>query len=90
MSVVQWVMSLPDRSPPETPQCPDKTESPLGSGIGQFTNKINQNRSSSWVELPKELELLLKTNSSDCRWFSHEVLKASTSQFSSGCTPNLV
>lgn len=83
MSVVQWVMSLPDRSPPETPQCPDKTESPLGSGIGQFTNKINQNRSSSWVELPKELELLLKTNSSDCRWFSHEVLKTSTSQFSS-------
>lgn len=85
MSVVQWVMSLPDRYPTETP--PQCTDSPLGREISDFVYKSKQNRSSSWVELLKELELL-KTNSSDCLWFSHEVLKAATSQFSSGLTPN--
>lgn len=86
MSVVQWVMSLPDRSPPQTPICPGRKDSPLGGEIGDFRNKSNQNRPSSWVELPKELEIL-RTKSSDCRWFSHEVLKAATSQFSSGFAP---
>ena len=84
ISVVQWVMSLPDRYPPEIPNFPDKTE----SEIGDFMNKSKRNRSSSCLELPKELELILRTNSFDCSWFRHEVLKAATSQFSSGFTPN--
>lgn len=74
MSVVQWVMNLPDRSPQQSPQCSITKETPFEGGIKTSCSALD--------ELPKELKSLLKTNR--CRWFSHEVLKTSTSNFSSG------
>lgn len=86
MSVVKWVMNLPNRSLPETPQSSNSGDSPkteedsLGSGRSDFTNKSNRNGTTSKSEI---LELLLKTNSSGCQWISHDVLKTSTCNFSS-------
>lgn len=74
LSVVQWVMSLPDRTPPQTPQSSSETENPLGS---------NNSSPSVDCELLKDLELVLNTNPSGCRWFSHEVLRNAASQFAS-------
>uniref|UniRef100_A0A2N9IRX2 Protein kinase domain-containing protein n=1 Tax=Fagus sylvatica TaxID=28930 RepID=A0A2N9IRX2_FAGSY len=71
MSVVRWVMSLPDRSPQLSPQCSTITESPFESESGSL-DESPKNRLSTFSELPK-----------GCKWFSHEVLKTSTSQFSS-------
>ncbi|KAL3539087.1 hypothetical protein ACH5RR_002453 [Cinchona calisaya] len=62
MTVVQWVMSLPNRSLLEFPHLNDASVS---------------------TELPNDLELLLKTKSPGCKLFSYEILKSSTSQFSS-------
>ncbi|XP_020581756.1 proline-rich receptor-like protein kinase PERK3 [Phalaenopsis equestris] len=75
MSVVQWVMNLPDRSMPFT-----KSE----------------------INLIKELERILKLNSSACKFFKYEELQNSTNFFSQenligkggnsqvyiGCLPN--
>ncbi|KAL3621385.1 hypothetical protein CASFOL_036297 [Castilleja foliolosa] len=36
------------------------------------------------IELPKDLEIILSRNSIGCKVFSHDVLKMSTSEFSSG------
>ncbi|KAM5550065.1 protein kinase STUNTED-like [Rosa sericea] len=72
MSVVQWVMSLPDRSSQQSPQCSIIRETSFGGGI-KSTFALDA--------LPNELKSLLKTN--HCRWFSHEVLKTATSNFSS-------
>lgn len=55
MSVVQWVMSLPDRSSPSA-------KSP--------------------VNLIKELEIILRLNSSTCKFFQYEELQNSTNYFS--------
>ncbi|XP_059653981.1 protein kinase STUNTED isoform X2 [Cornus florida] len=79
MSVVKWVMSLPSRSLQETPQSEasfssSRTGIPLGTESIDFAGRI---------ELRENLELLLKTNSSACKWFRHGILKISTSQFSS-------
>ncbi|KAJ6840046.1 receptor-like cytosolic serine/threonine-protein kinase RBK1 [Iris pallida] len=57
MSVVQWVMNLPDRSTTCTP-------------------------SAAPTDLIKDLEAILRKNSSTCRWFQHEELQSSTNQFS--------
>lgn len=84
MSVVQWVMSLPDRSPQLSPQCSTIEESPLEGDISEILDESIKNGVSALFELPKGLEHLLKTDSSVCKWFSHEVLKTSTSQFSPG------
>ncbi|XP_057495262.1 protein kinase STUNTED-like isoform X1 [Actinidia eriantha] len=80
MSVVRWVMSLPDRSPPETPQ--SKT------GFSPTKTEISLARESSistadHVELLENLDKLFKTNSSSCKWFSYNEIKTSTSWFSS-------
>ncbi|KAA8546111.1 hypothetical protein F0562_020438 [Nyssa sinensis] len=88
MSVVQWVMCLPDRSLPETPQSKagsssSETGSPLGRESGNFIDESNKNSLSKGGELPENLELLLKINSSGSKWFSRDVLRTSTSQFSS-------
>lgn len=84
LSVVQWVMSLPDRSPQLSPHCSTITESPLEREIGDIENVSVRSNLSSSGEVPDGLENLLKTNSSGCKWFSLEILKTSTSHFSSG------
>ncbi|XP_057966477.1 protein kinase STUNTED-like [Malania oleifera] len=72
MSVVQWVMTLPNRSPLETTLkgrfSSNNKEIPLGGKTG---------------ELVEKLKLLLSNMSSMCQWFSYEVLKNCTSNFSS-------
>ncbi|KAL5706445.1 hypothetical protein ACHQM5_024612 [Ranunculus cassubicifolius] len=83
-SVVQWAMSLPKRtySLPST-ECyfgSEETEVLLERAISRRSSKDNL---SAWGELPKELELLLRTNSSRCRWISHKEIMDATSQFSS-------
>lgn len=90
MSVVQWVMNLPSRSLPGTPgsySSLDSTSSEffLGKESSNLTNKgENDDTTKGSYELPEAVEVL-KTNSSGCRWFSYEVLKTSTSQYSSDC-----
>ncbi|KAF3964244.1 hypothetical protein CMV_011446 [Castanea mollissima] len=72
ISVVQWVMTLPDRSPQLSPQCSTIKETPFESDISVSLDENPKNCLSAYGELPK-----------GCKWFSHEVLKMSTSQFSS-------
>ncbi|TQE00493.1 hypothetical protein C1H46_013919 [Malus baccata] len=83
MSVVQWVMSLPDRSPQQSPQCTTIKENPFERSIGDIVDESMKDGFSAFDEIPERLKHLLQTKSSGCRWFSHELLKASTSQFSS-------
>ncbi|KAG6651581.1 serine/threonine-protein kinase CDG1-like [Carya illinoinensis] len=83
MSVVQWVMSLPDRSPQLSPHYSAIKESPSERDLGDILNERTQNRATALRELPKGLEDFLKTDSSCCKRFGREVLKSSTSQFSS-------
>lgn len=84
LSVVQWVMSLPDRSPQLSPHCSTIRESPLEREISDIENDSVKSNLSSLGEVLEGLENLLKTNTSGCKWFSLEVLKTSTSHFSSG------
>ncbi|XP_050366032.1 protein kinase STUNTED-like isoform X2 [Argentina anserina] len=72
MSVVQWAMTLPDRSPQQSPKC---------SIIRETSCEGDIKSASALDELPNVLRSLLRTNR--CSWFSHEVLKAATSNFSS-------
>lgn len=79
MSVVQWVMSLPSRSLPDTPRSDSSvsssnTENSLGSDSDTFTNKSDKSNMD---------ELLLRTDSSGIKWFTFDVLSNLTSQFSS-------
>ncbi|KAK3003005.1 hypothetical protein RJ639_020062 [Escallonia herrerae] len=88
MSVVQWVMSLPRRSSPETPRSPadvgsNKTENTAGRESSSFAEKNDKNITSKSGEPQESLELLRKANSSGCKVFSHDVLNSLTSQFSS-------
>ncbi|KAF8406612.1 hypothetical protein HHK36_008702 [Tetracentron sinense] len=87
LSVVQWAMSLPNRSPPPTPQAQinfssEKTENSFRRATRNCENN-HKKCLSAWGELPKELELLLRTNSTGCKWFSLRELESLTSQFSS-------
>ncbi|KAF7810781.1 putative receptor-like protein kinase [Senna tora] len=100
MSVVQWVMSLPDRSPKKGSFGSSIEESLSERGISDIIEDERHKKSSpsasssssysysysssSSVELPKGLERILDLNSFDCKWFSLEDLKSWTSQFSSG------
>ncbi|XP_015893356.3 protein kinase STUNTED isoform X1 [Ziziphus jujuba] len=83
MSVVQWVMSLPDRSPHQSPHCSTIKESPVEREIDDIDDDSIKSNLSNLCEVPEGFEHLLKTNSSSCKWFSLEVLKTSTSHFSS-------
>ncbi|GMI88069.1 hypothetical protein like AT2G16750 [Hibiscus trionum] len=86
LSVVKWVMNLPSRSPHDhTPRCSTIKEIEL-SEIEDDNDGTGTN-SSMQYELQKCLDILLKTNSSDCRWYSYEILKDATDQFS---TENLI
>ncbi|KAL0412388.1 UNVERIFIED_CONTAM: putative receptor-like serine/threonine-protein kinase [Sesamum radiatum] len=78
MSVVQWVMSLPRRSFSEVSESnstASKTEDSLERENGDIACQ---------KELQKYLELILKKNPAFCDVFSHDVLRKSTSEFSSG------
>ncbi|KAH7574892.1 hypothetical protein JRO89_XS02G0018300 [Xanthoceras sorbifolium] len=81
LSVVQWVMSLPNRSPQQSPRFSTIEENPLERQMSDIVDESIRN--SSLGELRKGLEILLKTSSSSLKWFSYEVLKSATSQFSS-------
>ncbi|KAK6946429.1 LOW QUALITY PROTEIN: Protein kinase domain [Dillenia turbinata] len=92
MSVVQWAMSLPNRSPPETPQNKDgiysnPKKNQFSSDMSDFSGQSPHSFLYDSVELQKDLELQIKRNSSGCTWLSHKVLESSTSQFS---TENMV
>ncbi|XVF67932.1 hypothetical protein PTKIN_Ptkin10aG0162200 [Pterospermum kingtungense] len=88
MSVVKWVMNLPSRSPYHTPRCSTIKENPLEMELSGSEDEIDSTNSSSMqYELQKCLELVLKTNSSDCQWFAYKALKVATAQFS---TENLI
>ncbi|XP_073526250.1 uncharacterized protein [Phyllobates terribilis] len=79
MSVVQWVMNLPSRFPDET-----SVETPRSDSwnyIG-YSPDIRRNDLSLCGELPK-LDMYSSVSASDFTCFSYEVLKSSTSQFSS-------
>lgn len=82
VSVVQWVMSLPDRSPLPSFQCSTIFEnSNTETEISESTNKLIL---SAFDEAPEGLQYLLQTSSYGCKyWFGLDVLKASTCQFSS-------
>ncbi|KAL7257385.1 hypothetical protein ACSBR1_003650 [Camellia fascicularis] len=85
MTVVQWVMSLPNRSPPETPQSATssssiETEISFARESLRSMDKIDK---SKYSELIENLDKLFKTNSSDCKWFSYDDIKTSTLQFAS-------
>ena len=87
MSVVKWVMNLPSRSPYHTPRCSTIKENPLEIELSVSEDENDRTNSSMQYELQKCLEILLKTNTSDCQWFTYKVLKAATAQFSSGFYP---
>lgn len=87
ISVVRWVMSLPDRSPPETPQSGASSFASVETDVLLSRESINSmdknDTSSAHGELLDKLDKILKTNSSSCKWFSFDVIKTSTTQFSS-------
>lgn len=84
MSVVQWVMSLPDRSPRKSPESFSPRENTLDREISDISDQGLKNNLYALVEVPESFEDLLETSSYDCQWFSLEVLKACTSHFSPG------
>lgn len=80
MSVVQWVMSLPDRSPQKNAHLSSirdtSSERDINSDIEDESYKpkiLSRNWSTDFH--PSTL---------NCKWFSLEVLKSCTCQFSSG------
>ncbi|XWS62642.1 hypothetical protein CRYUN_Cryun06bG0028200 [Craigia yunnanensis] len=83
MSVVKWAMNLPTHSPHHTPRCSTIKENPFEIELSGTEDENDRTNSSMQYELQKCLEILLKTNSSDCQCFSYKVLKAATAQFSS-------
>ena len=84
VSVVQWVMSLPDRSPIHSTKFSTILETPLEMEINDIVDDNFKFRLSAFSEIPEGLQNLLQNNSSSCKWFSLDVLKSSTSEFSSG------
>lgn len=83
MSVVQWVMNLPNRSPYQSLSTKGNDDASI-SKISGFVDERAKGGLSAFSEPPEDLEDLLKTNSSCYKWFSPDVLKTSTSHFSSG------
>lgn len=85
MSVVQWVMTLPDRSSENSPQSSSSDENPFERSTSDILEDESlKNYLSPYVVLPKGLEEILNVNSLNCKWFSLEALKSCTGQFSSG------
>lgn len=83
MSVVQWVMSLPDRSLLLTPLSQIGSE-PCRREVHRSRRGSTASSLSTWLELPKELETLIVSSSTGCRVFSREELESSITHFSPG------
>ncbi|KAL5055629.1 hypothetical protein RYX36_036311 [Vicia faba] len=84
MSVVQWVMTLPDRSSESSPQSSSSDRNPFERSTSDILEDESFNIIlSPSVVLPKGLEEILNVNSLNCKWFSLEALKSCTDQFSS-------
>ncbi|XP_030523259.2 protein kinase STUNTED isoform X1 [Rhodamnia argentea] len=83
VSVVQWVMSLPDRSMYLNSLHPDTRESPPQKYPTETVDISHKSSSPAASKLLKQMELLLRTKSSDCELFDYDALRDSTSQFSS-------
>ncbi|KAL0334577.1 UNVERIFIED_CONTAM: Receptor-like cytosolic serine/threonine-protein kinase RBK2 [Sesamum radiatum] len=88
MSVVQWVMTLPHRSSSDISESnsltSSKTDDSLEGENGKVFETIAIDKLASQQDLLKDLELILLRNPVGCKLFSHDVLKISTSEFSSG------
>lgn len=83
MSVVQWVMSLPNRSLLLTPLSQIGSE-PCRREIYHSRRGSTASSLSTWLELPKELETLIVSSSTSCRVFSRDELESSITHFSPG------
>ncbi|KAF2322728.1 hypothetical protein GH714_029638 [Hevea brasiliensis] len=83
LSVVQWALSLPIRWPHKNSLGSSVERSSEGEG-SDFLEESNRISSYGSGELHYSLEILLKTNFSNCKWFNYEVLKTATSNFYSG------
>ncbi|XP_047173095.1 protein kinase STUNTED-like [Vigna umbellata] len=83
MSVVQWVMTLPDRSPSKSPCSSSSEDNPFERSISDIDDESSKFSSAPSVELPNGLEEMQRVNSIDCKWFSLELLQSCTRQFSS-------
>lgn len=84
MSVVQWLMSLPKRSISVSLQKKTSFVSNIERESSYSGDLNSENGSTASGKLLKELELLIRTNLSGYRWFSHKELNNATSHFSSG------
>ncbi|KAM7257550.1 hypothetical protein ACFE04_013291 [Oxalis oulophora] len=76
MSVVQWVLNLPDRSPHLSPRCASIAENPEDGDLSYIMYD-------NLCDVPNSLEILLKSSSSGWICFGYEELKTATSNFSS-------
>ncbi|KAG5547728.1 hypothetical protein RHGRI_013426 [Rhododendron griersonianum] len=83
MSVVKWVIRLPNRSPPRSPLSKEGGFSPMTPIETGSPFSPQSNSSTDTSELLENLEKLFLKNSSGCKWFSYDVMKTSTSEFSS-------
>ncbi|XP_021900354.1 probable receptor-like protein kinase At3g17420 [Carica papaya] len=83
MSVVQWVMSLPDRSLQQKLRSSTFEENPLENESSHVVGE-DDSHTSSVTNMPwTELDIPPKPNPPGCKWFSYEILRTATSQFSS-------
>ncbi|XP_027911785.1 PTI1-like tyrosine-protein kinase 1 isoform X2 [Vigna unguiculata] len=83
MSVVQWVMTLPDRSPCKSPCSSSSEDNPFERSISDIDDESSKFSSVPSIELPNGLEEMQCVNSIGCKWFSLELLQSCTRQFSS-------
>ncbi|KAJ4836705.1 hypothetical protein Tsubulata_049553, partial [Turnera subulata] len=88
LSVVQWVMSLPNRSKEATGSSQinistNEGEKLVSNESSGFEYRLNKSCSAAPRKLETKLELVLKLFSSGCKLFSYEELKSATNQFSS-------
>lgn len=85
MSVVKWVMSLPNRSPPDTPQSRASFSSvDIENLFRERTSSLSLGSNSPKnVELIENLDKLVKAHPFGWKWFSYDVLETSTLRFSS-------
>ncbi|KAJ8530285.1 hypothetical protein K7X08_037120 [Anisodus acutangulus] len=86
-SVVQWVMTLPNRSMLDSPKSDSSPKEAQNAFAVENSYTImdcdERERASVCNQLIKDLQLILEANSSGCKWFSYDVLRSSTSNFSS-------
>ncbi|XP_057525906.1 protein kinase STUNTED-like isoform X2 [Amaranthus tricolor] len=86
MSVVQWVMSFPDRSPPGTPQSirSNYGDSDSSNGSNGVFSRKSRNSLLGEMDLEdQESGIPFELSFLDFTWFSYEVLRNATSSFSS-------